>query len=515
MLSRILIAVGGLLFGIAVIVLFEFFLAALGVGDDAPLHDPFAGFSSAVPMFESVEGEDGELVYRISPARLASHESHGPEPQREFDLEKPEGEFRVFVIGGSSSQGVPYSTRYAFSNWLERRLDAVLPGIDTKVVNAGMSGYASRRILPIVEEIVQYEPDLLVVYMGHNEWAERMYYEHLLKLDPRLFRLLEWAYRTRIYALASRILDLEVFQKAPQLDIEMDDNAIQMFGVLRQRASGTNYPTARELAFRDILYEHNLRSIARTMKQEGVDLVLLTLSQNFSDWPPPASLHRSDISESALGHWEERFETGNRLAEADCAAALEVYEEALAIDDQFADLHFRIADCHRELDQNSKAREHYRRASDLDRVPHGANTRFNEFIRRIAEEEGAILVDTDSALIAESDNGLVGYDLFTDFVHPNVRAHQTIAATVSQAMREAGLPLDASQWKEGYRDPPLEEIYGRDPQLEILELQSRVFVCLLAVREACAAEADQLLAMDPGNIIATNVRKKLATGDGM
>ncbi|MFP8874235.1 MAG: hypothetical protein VCB42_06855, partial [Myxococcota bacterium] len=63
--------------------------------------------------------------------------------------------------------------------------------------------------------------------------------------------------------------------------------------------------------------------------------------------------------------------------------------------------------------------------------------------------------------------------------------------------------------------PIFEEIYGRDPQLKILELQSRVFVCLLAVREACAAEADQLLAMDPGNIIATNVRKKLTTGDGM
>jgi lysophospholipase L1-like esterase len=509
MLSRIFVAVGGLLFGIATIVLFEFLLAALGVADDAPLHDPFAGFSSAVPMFELAEGQDGEAVYRISRARLGPEDPGEHEPQREFERDKPEGQFRVFVIGGSSSQGVPYSTSYAFSHWLERRLDASLPDVEPKVVNAGMSGYASRRIVPIVEEITKYNPDLLLVYMGHNEWAENMYYEHLLKLDPRLFRILEWAYGTRIYALASRVLDLKMFQKAPQLDVEIDDNAIQMFGVFKQRASGQNYPTERELAFRDLLYEHNLRSIARTMKSEGVNVIFMTLSQNFSDWPPPASLHRPDISEQDLLLWQERFQAGTRMAETDCVSALQAYQEALDIDDQFADLHFQIANCYRELGRNREALTHYRLASDLDRVPHGANTRFNDLIRRVAKEEDVILVDTDGALIEESGDGLVGYDLFTDFAHPNVRAHQTIAATLSEAMRNADIPLESESWVEGYQDPPLDEVYRQEPQLEVLELQSRVFVCLLALREECEAETDQLLEMDPENAIAKNVRKKL------
>ncbi len=504
MLSRIMLAIGGLLFGVAIIAMVELVLAAFGVGDDAPLHDPFAGFSSAVHVFERVESENpgGKAIYRISPARQEAPNPLGPEPQREFLVEKPDGEYRIFVIGGSSSEGMPYSTNYAFSTWLERRLDASLPEIDVKVVNAGMSGYASRRVLPIVQEIERYQPDVLVVYMGHNEWAESMYYDHLLNMDPRLFKLLEWAYGTRIYALFSKLLDIEANSETPELDIDIGPNALQMFGVFKERASGRGYPTARELAFRDILYEHNLRSIARVMKRAGAKLVFLTLSQNFSDWPPPASSHREGLEGDALTRWDGLVASGTRLAaEHDCQGALDAFLQAMEIDDQYADLHFRTANCQRELGLNSEALRHYRLASDLDRVPHGANTRFNDVIRRVAGEEGAILVDVDAALIEESGDGLVGFDLFTDFAHPNVRAHQRIALTVSQALQEAGLPVDASEWKQGYSDPPLAEIYRDEPRLKILELQSRVFVCLLAPRETCPEETARLREMDPENYV--------------
>jgi tetratricopeptide (TPR) repeat protein len=510
MLSRILVPVGGLLFGVAIIVAVELVLAAFGVGDDAPLHDPFAGFSSAVPMFEIVDAETDAPIYRISPAREGTPHLLEPEPQREFLARKPPDEFRIFVVGGSSSQGVPYSTNYAFSSWLERRLDASLPDLDVKVVNAGLSGYASRRVVPIVEEIAGYEPDAVVVYMGHNEWAETMYYEHLLDLDPRLFRALEWAYKTRIYALASRILDLEAFQRAPELDVDFKTNTNQMFGVLRDRAAGTSHPTERELAFRDILYEHNLLSVTRTIKRAGAAPVLLTLSQNLSDWPPPASSHRPDLSEDELELWQAHAARGDALAESgDCTAALEAHASALGIDDQFADLHYRVANCHRKRGENVLALAHYRLASDLDRVPHGANSRFNDVIRRVAREEDVLFVDTDTSLVAESGDGLMGYDLFTDFAHPNVRAHQHIAATVSEAMRAAGLPRASAEWQEGYEDPPLAQLYQVEPRLETLELQSRVFLCILAPRDSCAAEAAKLSERDPGNTVARKVLKDL------
>jgi tetratricopeptide (TPR) repeat protein len=506
----VLQAVGGLLFGVAIVAGLELGLRVLGIAEGAPRHDPFAGFSSAVPAFEPAVRADGTRIFQLSPARRQNQRlRHLSEPQREFLADKPDGAFRIFVVGGSSAEGIPYSTRYAFSTWLERRLSASLPEVRIEVVNAAFSGYSSRRLLPVVEEITRYEPDLLVIYMGHNEWAERMYYEHLLRLDPRLFRVLEWGYQTRIYALASRILDVPAFAPPSPLELDPDANTFQMFGVFRGRAEGHDYPTPRELGYRDLLYENNLQAMADAMKRAGARTMFCTLSQNFSDWPPPASRHRDGLAPDELREWERAFGEGRRLAaDGDCDAALGPFEQALAIDDRYADLQFRAATCLRSLGRLPEARQRFRLASDLDAVPHGAPTHLNEILRRVAGEEDGLFLDVDRLLDDASGAALVGNDLFTDFAHPNLRAHQLIAAAVSATLREAGLPRPAEQWRNGYVEADLESLYREEPELRIRELESRVFVCLLAPRETCAQEAQQLLVLQPQNEIAARVLRE-------
>ena len=509
-MRSVLQALGGLLFGVAIVAGFEGMLRVFGVAEGAPRHDPFAGFSAAVPTFEPARREDGTSIYRLSPARRRNRRLPDlSEPQREFLAEKPEGAFRVFVIGGSSSEGIPYSTRYAFSSFLERRLAASLPDVRIEVVNAGFSAYASRRLLPIVEEIGRYQPDLLVVYMGHNEWAERMYYEHLLRLDPRLFRLLEWGYQTRTYALASRVLDLPAFQRVKSLGLDPDANTFQMFGVFRARADGSGYPTPRELAYRDLLYENNLHAMADVMKRAGARVLFATLAQNLSDWPPPASRHREGLTPAEQADWERALHEGRQLADrGDCAAALASFEQALAIDDRHAELQFRYGTCLRRLGRLAEASERFLLASDLDPVSHGAPSYFNDILRRVASDEGALFLDVAGLLREASGPALVGDDLFTDFAHPNLRANQLIAAGLAGVLREAGLPRPAAEWRDDYADPDPEELYRAEPRLRVLELESRVFVCLLAPRESCPEEAGRLLVLDPRNEIAARVLRE-------
>ncbi|MGH7288519.1 MAG: GDSL-type esterase/lipase family protein, partial [Myxococcota bacterium] len=460
--------------------------------------------------FEPVERADGTRIFQLSPARRQNQRlRHLSEPQREFLAEKPDGAFRIFVVGSSSAEGIPYSTRYAFSTWLERRLSASLPQLRVEVVNAAFAGYASRRLLTIVEEIAHYEPDLLVIYMGHNEWAERMYYEHLLRLDPRLFRVLEWGYQTRIYALASRILDLQAFARPSPLELGPDANTFQMFGVFRERAEGRGYPTPRELGYRDLLYENNLHAMADAMRRVGARTLFCTLAQNFSDWPPPASRHRDGLTSDQLREWERAFGEGRRQAAGgDCNAALDAFAQALAIDDRYADLQFRAAACLRSLGRLAEAKQRFRLASDLDPVSHGAPTYFNEILRRVAREEDGLFLDVDRLLADASGPSLVGDDLFTDFAHPNLRAHQLIAGALGDTLREAGLPRPAEQWRDGYVERDLEQLYQEEPELGIRELESRVFVCLLAPREQCAQEAQRLLALQPQNEIAARVLRE-------
>jgi lysophospholipase L1-like esterase len=493
--------------GVAALVLLELGLRLLGV-DPAPPADPFAGFSSTIPVFEPAQRSDGTPVYRISAARAPRMDAAlAREGRHEFLAAPPAGTVRIFVIGESSAAGTPYPSRYAFSAWMQARLEAALPGIPIEVVNAGFPGYSSRRLLLVARAVAESDPDIVVLYLGHNEWAEDRYYRHLVDLDPRLFRLWERVSRTSLYALLARFLARPAPPPAAirEIEFDADRNALEMFAAVRDRVDGVDVPTAREWAYRDLLYERNLEEMGRLLVGAGARPVFLTLAQNLADWPPGTSLHRDGWSDRDQARFDALVRSADaRATAAEWEAALDGYRGALRLDGEYADTHYRIAGCLRALGRYEEALHHYRLASDLDRVPHGAPSRFNETVRRVAERVGGLLVDVDGALVAAAQHGLPGDGLFVDFVHPNLRGHQLIASTVVAALREAGLPAPAAAWRgAAYRDPAPAALHQGDPSLRERELEIQIFVCQLAARDACVAErAAALRALAPDNAVA-------------
>jgi len=495
----------GLAFGIAAVVLLEILLRLTGIGSDRR-YDPFAGFSRTVPMFERATRDDGTPVFRTAAARRVRY------PQ-EFLAAKPANAFRVFVVGESSAAGVPYDAAHAFAAFLQLRLQAELPSLFVEVVNAAVSGYASRRMLPVVEDIARHEPDLLILYAGHNEFAEPRYYAHLVGMDPRLFRAWEVLASTRLYALAARLplIGVDVEPKPPRFDFETLNNPLQMFAVLTEHLEGA-YPTERERAWAGQHYRFNVETMTDVMLDAGARVMLVTIGQNFADWPPGGAAHREGLDAESEAKWDQDVAEGDRLAASgDCAGALDAYRRALALDDAHAGLHWQIATCARRLGRWEQARDAYRRASDLDRMPHGAPTSFNELLREVATERGALFVDAAAALEQASPNGLVGDDQFVDLVHPNLRANQRIAATIADTLRAAGIPLPAAEWTGVDPVPPVDHLYAREPSLRTQERLVRASACILAQRDDCANEAiDAVLADDPGNALGLQLREGMA-----
>ena len=496
--ARLGLVAGGLVAGVACLGAIELLLHIVGAGEGPPAYDPMVGFSAAVPLFERAERADATPVFRVSSARLLGETGAEPMPEREFRAEKPANGFRVFVVGESSAAGYPYPPAYAFGAWLGRRLAARLPDLSVEVVNAAVAGYSSRRALVALREIARYQPDVVIVYSGHNEWAERRYYSRLIEMNPWLFWLRERLFSTRLFTLASHWLSprressreaLERFVAGQRKEFD------EMFAVFSRRVEGDGYATPEQIAQRDELYRLNLEEMARTARGAGARVVFLTLSQNFADWSPGASSHRPDLGEEEAAGWQSHFAEGERAASAgDCRAALSAWDRALAIDDQHALLHYRIAGCQRTLGQFDLARTHYRRASDLDRVPHGAPTQFNEWIRRIAERSGALVVDTDALLESASEHGLVGDDLINEFVHPNLRAHQLIAEEIERVLRGAGIPRPENDWRTlEWVDPPPAQLVAENPSLRVREHEAIRFTCIIARRMDCVQEQDDQL----------------------
>ena len=161
--------------------------AALFGAEAGSTGDPFVGFASRAHLYEAVP----EATADLSPAALLETT---PERRRwvhhtRFTPDKPHGQFRIFSIGGSTTYGRPYDgDLVSFPGWLRLLLPAVDPSRPWEVINAGGISYASYRAALVMEELVAYEPDLFIVYTGHNEFLERRTYSALLSAPPFLPR---------------------------------------------------------------------------------------------------------------------------------------------------------------------------------------------------------------------------------------------------------------------------------------------------------------------------------------
>lgn len=186
----ILFRAAAVLLGLLPFVLTELALRAFGFGQSSWHDDPFVGFSAVRPLFELNEAGDRYEIARSKRVHFY------PES---FAVQKPSREFRIFCIGDSTVQGNPWTTETSFTTWLEISLNAADPSREWNVINCGGVSYASYRMVPILEEVLRYQPNLVVVHCSHNEFLEDRTYGDLKRTPRWLWRLHEQTSRLRIY----------------------------------------------------------------------------------------------------------------------------------------------------------------------------------------------------------------------------------------------------------------------------------------------------------------------------
>lgn len=90
---------------------------------------------------------------------------------RDFELPKPEGVFRILVLGDSVTYGVRVAAERTYPKVLERRLRALHPEIE--VVNAGVTGFTPWNALHFyLEQGRRFEADLVLLMLCLNDVAD-------------------------------------------------------------------------------------------------------------------------------------------------------------------------------------------------------------------------------------------------------------------------------------------------------------------------------------------------------
>ena len=421
--------------GLLPFVLLELTLRAFDVGRPTELSDPFVGFSDKYPQFE-LDEENGQFVTSKSRRLFFGTER--------FAAKKPDNGYRVFCLGGSTVRGRPYTIDSAFARWMQVQLSACDPDTRYEVINCGGLSYASYRLRRMTEEVLKYEPDLIVIATGHNEFLEDRSYGHIKNQSETRRAVEESVYNLRIVTAARQL-----FGDKPGA---VEDNRPQLKDQLKTRLDqATGYASyKRDDEWSRQVQEHfrfSLRAMVKMCGDADVPIVFVRLGSNLRDCPPFKSEHRPGLAESDRANWQTLFDKAAGLDRKNVAEALKLYQQAAKIDDEHALLCYRIARCHDRLKQFKQAEKFYRRAKDLDVCPLRILDAMADDVTKIAKETNTPLVDAATMLEEQSRQGIPGNDLYMDHVHPTIYAHQRIARELVDLLREKKkLPKGYRHW---------------------------------------------------------------------
>lgn len=430
-------------YAVLVVVLFfallELLLTAIGVRPIRDREDPFVGFTGQAPLFLPERDENGTPILRTARSKLPWFN------EQQFPGQKPPGTLRIFCLGGSTTQGQPYDDAVAFPGWLRELLHEGASS-QWEVINAGGISYASYRVTVLMEELSAYEPDLFIIYTGHNEFLEERTYSGMRRRLPLLAPLSPIVMRSRTAAVMDRLLQRDAEGRA-ELPAEVD--------ALLDRSVGPEDYRRDDALRRQVLdhFEFNLHRMADVAERAGAGVLFVVPAASLKDCSPFKSEHRDGLTDAEQTQFHWLFERGRvRFEEGEFEEALSLFRQAERIDDRYAVLHDRLSRTLMKLGRFEEARESALRAIDEDVCPLRAVSEIPETVARVARERGAWLVDfrnlIDEACQAEFGHRVPGKEFFLDHVHPTIAGHRMLAVALLERLADVGFVQPREDWRE-------------------------------------------------------------------
>jgi tetratricopeptide (TPR) repeat protein len=443
--------------------------------------------------FISEEEQDGVRVARIE------HDQVYRARNAVFPVDKDENTVRIFAVGGSASAGWPHPPSEIYTVYLERALQDAFPSKNIEVINASGRAYPSYRVRLIFEEMLEYDPDLIIVYSGNNEFIEDRAYA---AIQARFKPLVMLAHKSAAFRLAKQWLKgdprgedsfwanwrasmrFSIWSKVEQRALKLRDDPTQFEGVKQH-------------------YGHSIEAMARKAQRRGTPVILATVPVNLRDWRPNVSVE--SLSGPDHSRWKTLYIEGRRaLLERDAVGAASALQGAVALDPQHAASHYYLARALEQTGKHVEANLEYREARDQDRNPFRSISPFDETLQGVASRYANVHVaDLGAAFQLASEFSAPGYDLFLDYVHPTRRGNLIVAATVFDTIVGKGIlgtvegqarfnssPTESAGEESSYdeaRDYPMQgtllRLFGQMHQYEDMVEKASLLAGMTAVSE--------------------------------
>ena len=384
-----------------------------------------AGFGHSPHFFRLAKTPDGEPIWRENRDFTAPFFGETlvrrPQPVR-LPLKKAPGTYRVFILGSSAAMGDP-EPAFSLARVLEVQLRAAYPQVRFEIVNAAVTAINSHLVRGIAADCAALEPDLFIVYEGHNEvigpFGPASVFAPFQRSEAAV-RTTVWLKGTRLAQLAARL--------ARRGDAPADWGGMEMF--LRQQIPADDPRLDAVRAH----FRANLTAIADSAREAGATAIFCTTVANQRDFAPFLSAH---------GEAEKVYREGRAALDAGHVdEARDLFQRALDLDT----LRFRADSTLNQIIRDLPANV---RNTNIhpDSSPDDSAT--NVRITNIGSPE---VVDLAAVLAAKSRHGIPGDEFLYEHVHLTLRGtHEAALALLPSLvadLRQRGLvttevaPLD-------------------------------------------------------------------------
>lgn len=389
----------------------------------------------------------GQQLYSINRSVARRYFAHMssviPEPADDtFSMVKASNAKRIFCLGESTMAGFPYELNATAPSFMRDRLKLLLPQYNIEVINAGLSAVGSFVVQDFMDELLSYQPDLFIIYVGHNEFYG-IYGEGssinipggpwLTRLTISLLKFKTFLMLRDVYAwLRSQ------FAKAAHGDETLMG---QMVGNQTIPLHSKLYETSKRI------YHDNLIRMIQTARSHNIPIMFSSLVSNWRGQKPFVGAFDESTLPDQRVRWERTIEKGDSLASHnDLREAAHRYANAVQIDSMNAIAFFDLGNALYNLGQYDDARKAFLRAKDLDALRFRASEEFETELINTCAQFRVPLARVDSTFIAQSPHGVPGNELFLEHLHPNVNGYFLTAKTFTRAIEENHLLAPPSEW---------------------------------------------------------------------
>lgn len=405
-----------------------FRLVGIGDGSDS---DQFAGFEATSPVFEREPDADGSFRLQTAVNKL---EWFNPQ---EFDAPKPAGTKRVICLGGSTTYGRPYDDKTSFCGWLREFLPVADQTSTWEVINAGGISYGSRRVLTVMRETVAYEPDVFIVYCGHNEFLERTTWSGMSSVPSSLLHVSAFLQKhSRVFRTARNLARQQ--QTTESRSGELPEN---VEAILDSSVGLDAYTRDREWTDSVVAaYRHNIQSMIDIADRHDIALLFVVPAAQLRDCAPFKSEHTTGLTISVKDQSQSLYREAVTASQSgDDALCIHLCEELIAVDPDFAHGQYLYGLTLYKTGRFAESKNALLRARDEDICPLRATEVILTALRETTNSAKCRVLDFDKIVMRLAENEIPGADVFLDHVHPTIDVNRTLGLQLIDLMKTAGI----------------------------------------------------------------------------